>query len=75
MLLIYVAATWILRAVFVGYPTNQNLGNTQLNPPHKKSILEDSYINHDILSSRSQLRQLSASSTLNFVDSQFRQSS
>jgi len=37
-----------------GYPTNQNLGNNQLNPSHKKSILEDSYINHDILSSPSQ---------------------
>jgi len=56
-----------------GYPTNQNLGNNQLNPPHKKSILEDSYINHDILSSRSQFRQLSTSSALNFVNSQSRQ--
>jgi len=33
-----------------GYPTNQNLGNNQFNP-FQKSILEDSYINHDILSS------------------------
>jgi len=40
-----------------GYPTNQNLGNNQLNPSHKKSILEDSYINHDILSSNTQFRQ------------------
>jgi len=45
-----------------GYPTNQNLGNNQFNPPHKKSILEDSYLNHDILSSLSI-----------FVDSQPRQ--
>jgi len=55
-----------------GYHTNQNLGNNQLNSPHKKSILEDSYINHDILSSHShlfvnsQLRQRTISSTLNF---------
>jgi len=55
-----------------GYSTNQNLGNNQLNPPYKKSILEDSYINHDILSSHSQFRRLSTSSALNFVDSQFR---
>jgi len=38
----------------------------QLNPPHKKSILEDSYINHDILSSYSPFRQFSISLTLNF---------
>jgi len=55
-----------------GYPTNQNLGNNQLNPTHKKSILEDSYINH-ILSSRTPFRQLLTSSTQNFVNSQFRQ--
>jgi len=44
-----------------GYPTNQNLGNNQLNPSHKKSILEDLYINYDILSSPVQF----------FVNSQF----
>jgi len=41
-----------------GYPTNQNVGNNQLNLPHKKSILEDSYINQHF-DSRPQLRQLS----------------
>jgi len=46
-----------------GYPTNQNLGNNQLKPSHKKSILEDSYINHDILSSPVQF----------FVNTQFSQ--
>jgi len=50
-----------------GYSTNQNLGNNQLNPPHKKSILGDSYIHHDILSSRSQFRRLSTSSALYYV--------
>jgi len=53
------------------YPTNQNLRNNQLNPLHKKSILEDSYINLDILSSRSLFRHLyfvsSISSTLSIA--------
>jgi len=54
-----------------GYPTNQNLRNNQFNPSHKKSILEDSYINHDILSSLSQFRStLATSSTLYFINSQ-----
>jgi len=51
-----------------GYPTNQNLENNKLNPPYKKSILEDSYINHDILSSPSQFSStLATSSTLNLL--------
>jgi len=52
-----------------GYPTNQNLGNNQLNSFHKKSILEDSYINHDILSSLSIFRRLSTLSALYYVSS------